>query len=258
MIVKIIVCFIAGMGAGIGTGFAGLSAATVISPMLITFLGFPAYQSIGIALASDVIASASSAYTYKKNDNIDVSNGLIMMASVLLFTLLGSFAGAIVSNEAMEGLAIIMTLILGVRFIVFPVNKTKHQNQQSKTAKQRVIESLLSGIVIGAICGFIGAGGGMMMLMIFTSVLGYELKTAVGTSVFIMTFIAFTGAVSHFLIGGSVDYKVLVLCIIFTLMGAKGSAILANRLSNKILNLIIGIMLTTLGIIMLIFNYFIL
>ena len=34
----ILVTFFAGMGAGLGTGFAGLSAAAVISPMLITFL----------------------------------------------------------------------------------------------------------------------------------------------------------------------------------------------------------------------------
>lgn len=255
MIIKIIVCLIAGMGAGIGTGFAGLSAATVISPMLITFMGFPAYQSIGIALASDVIASASSAYTYKKNNNIDLRNGLIMMASVLIFTLLGSFAGSIVSNTTMEGISVVMTLFLGVRFIVFPVHDTRFQSQQTKTPRQKMIESLVSGIVIGAICGFIGAGGGMMMLMIFTSVLGYELKTAVGTSVFIMTFTAFTGAVSHFSIGGVADYEVLILCVVFTLLGAKGAAVLANRLSNKILSMIIGVMLTVLGINMLIFNY---
>lgn len=41
-----------------------------------------------------------------------------------------------------------------------------------------------------------------MLLLVLTSVLGYELKTAVGTSVFIMTFTALTGAVSHFYIGG--------------------------------------------------------
>ena len=75
---KIIVCFIAGMGAGLGTGFAGMSAAAVISPMLITFLGMPAYQAVGIALASDVLASAASAYTYGKNKNLDIRNGLLM------------------------------------------------------------------------------------------------------------------------------------------------------------------------------------
>ena len=69
MLVKFIVCVVAGLGAGIGTGLAGLSAAAVISPMLITFLGFPAYQAVDISLASDVLASAASAYTYGKNRN---------------------------------------------------------------------------------------------------------------------------------------------------------------------------------------------
>ena len=58
MMYKFIICFIAGIGAGLGTGFAGMSAAAVISPMLITFLGLPAYEAVGIALASDVLASA--------------------------------------------------------------------------------------------------------------------------------------------------------------------------------------------------------
>lgn len=76
------------------------------------------------------------------------------------------------------------------------------------------IQSIICGILIGFICGFIGAGGGMMMLLILTSVLGYELKTAVGTSVFIMTFTAFTGAVSHFAIGGAPDWSVWILCVV--------------------------------------------
>ena len=84
-IIKIIfVCLIAGAGAGIGTGFAGMSAAAVISPLLITFLDMPAYDAVGIALASDVLASAASAWTYKKNKNIDIKNGLVMMVCVLL------------------------------------------------------------------------------------------------------------------------------------------------------------------------------
>ena len=45
LLVKILVCFLAGAGAGIGTGFAGMSAAAVIGPMLMTFLGVPAYQA---------------------------------------------------------------------------------------------------------------------------------------------------------------------------------------------------------------------
>ena len=81
---KFLICFIAGIGAGLGTGFAGMSAAAVISPMLITFLGLPAYEAVGIALASDVLASAVSAYTYGKNKNLDIRGGVVMMGAVLV------------------------------------------------------------------------------------------------------------------------------------------------------------------------------
>ena len=92
----VLICFIAGAGAGLGTGFAGMSAAVVISPLLITFLKMPAYEAVGIALASDVLASAVSAYTYGKNKNLDIRNGLLMMAAVLVFTLIGSWVSSLV------------------------------------------------------------------------------------------------------------------------------------------------------------------
>ena len=91
LLLTILVTFFAGMGAGLGTGFAGMSAAAVISPMLITFLGLDPYMAVGIALSSDILASAISAYTYGKHKNLDIKNGLIMMASVLLFTVVGSY-----------------------------------------------------------------------------------------------------------------------------------------------------------------------
>ena len=80
-----------------------------------------------------------------------------------------------------------------------------------------------------SICGFIGAGGGMMMLLILTSVLGYELKNAVGTSVFIMAFTALTGAVSHFMIGGAPNWFDWALCVVFTLLWARIAAVFANK-----------------------------
>ena len=87
---KLLICLLAGIGAGLGTGFAGMSAAAVIAPMLITFLDVEPYMAVGIALASDVLASAASAVTYHKNKNLDIKNGIVMMACVLLFTVVGS------------------------------------------------------------------------------------------------------------------------------------------------------------------------
>lgn len=249
----IIVTFFAGMGAGLGTGFAGMSAAAVISPMLITFLDMDPYMAVGIALSSDVLASAVSAYTYGKNKNLDIKNGLIMMINVLIFTVVGSYVSSLVPSTTMGNFSVFMTFLLGIKFIVKPVMTTK-EKMESISPKKRVIQSILCGIIIGFICGFVGAGGGMMMLLILTTVLGYELKTAVGTSVFIMTFTALTGAVSHFTIGGTPNWLVWILCIIFTFIWARVAAVFANKATPKTLNRATGIILVILGIVVMSFQ----
>ncbi len=248
ILLTVLVTFFAGMGAGLGTGFAGMSAAAVISPMLITFLGMDPYMAVGIALSSDVLASAVSAYTYHKNKNLDVKNGLIMMVSVLIFTVVGSYVASLVPPTTMGGFSVFMTFLLGIKFIVRPVMTTK-EAMAAVSAKKRVVQSIICGVAIGFICGFIGAGGGMMMLLILTSVMGYELKTAVGTSVFIMTFTALTGSVSHFAIGGMPDVLTWVLCIVFTLVWARIAAVFANKAQPKTLNRATGIVLVVLGVV---------
>ena len=251
-ILMIIVTFFAGMGAGLGTGFAGMSAAAVISPMLITFLGMDPYMAVGIALSSDVLASAVSAYTYGKNKNLDVKNGLIMMVSEVMHAEWTAVEGAVPSTT-MGNFSVFMTFLLGIKFIVKPVMTTK-EAMEKVSPKKRAVQSLICGVMIGFICGFIGAGGGMMMLLILTSVLGYELKTAVGTSVFIMTFTAFTGAVSHFAIGGMPNIAVWILCIVFTLLWARIAAVFANKATPKTLNRATGVILVVLGIVVMAFS----
>lgn len=94
----------------------------------------------------------------------------------------------------------------------------------------------------------------MMMLLILTSVLGYELKTAVGTSVFIMTFTALTGAVSHFAIGGTPDWTVWILCVVFTFLWARIAAVFANKATPKTLNRATGVILMVLGVAVMAFS----
>jgi len=210
-------------------------------------------MAVGIALSSDVLASAVSAYTYGKNKNLDIKNGLIMMVSVLVFTVVGSYISSLVPSTTMGNFSVFMTFLLGIKFIVKPVMTTK-EAMQGVAAEKRALQSVICGIVIGFICGFIGAGGGMMMLLILTSVLGYELKTAVGTSVFIMAFTAFTGAASHFAIGGMPDITVFVLCVIFTLVWARIAAVIANKAAPKTLNRMTGVILVILGIVVMLFS----
>ena len=210
--------------------------------------------AVGIALASDVLASAISAYTYGKSGNLDIKNGAVMMASVLCFTLVGSYVASLVPGTTMGGFSTFMTLLLGVKFIVRPVMTTKSA-MNAVSVQKRFAQSLLCGAGVGFICGFIGAGGGMMMLLLLTSVLGYELKTAVGTSVFIMAFTAFTGSVSHFAIGGVPDLFCLICCVLSTLLWARIAAKFANKAEPATLNRATGVVLVVLGAAILAVNY---
>lgn len=246
---KVLVCFLAGAGAGIGTGFAGMSAAAVIGPVLATFLGIPAYQAVGIGLISDVLASASSAWTYKKHNNLDIKNSLVLLLSVLVMTVIGSAVASLLPERAMNSTMQIAMIFIGLRFLLKPVTTTKEQMAKA-SPRERIMKSLIGGILVGFICGFVGAGGGMMLLFVLTSFLGYEMHMAVGTSVFIMAFTALTGGVSHFVIGGIPDVTCLVLCVLFTLLWAKIAAVIANKASAVTLNRVVGVVmiLTSLAI----------
>ena len=157
-------------------------------------------------------------------------------------------------STTMRNTSMFFTLFLGIKFIVRPVMTTRDA-ADGTDARTRALQSLASGAVVGFICGFIGAGGGMMMLLVLTTILHYDLKTAVGTSVFIMAFTALTGSVSHIVIGGMPEILPLVLCIVFTLLWAQIGARIANRARPITLNRITGAILIVLAVVILFVNF---
>lgn len=252
----IIVCIFAGVGAGLGTGLAGMSAAVVIGPMLIAFLDVGAYEAIGIALASDVLASAVSAVTYARNKNIDIKDSLVMFGAIIIFTFIGAYLAFLVPDTTLGNFTVFAALWMGINFLIksFKKEKTHLPRQFSKSGMLAV--QLACGVGVGFVCGFVGAGGGIMMLILLTMVLGYEVKTAVGTSVFIMTFTALFGAGSHFVLQGSFpDPTIFCLCVVFTLIFARVGAKYANKAETRKLNRAIGVVLTILGLSLVLVTY---
>lgn len=254
ILITIIVCFLAGAGAGIGTGFAGMSAAAIIGPMLVTFLHIPAYEAVGIGLLSDVLASGVSAYTYHKSGNLNVKKSLPMMFTILSITVVGSFVASFLPERTMGSTMQIALIFLGLRFLFKPITTTKEQ-MDSISSRESLIKSIFAGIFIGFICGFVGAGGGMMMLFVLTTFLGFQMHVAVGTSVFIMAFTALTGGISHFVIGSTPNLCCLILCALFTLIWAQIAARIANKSDAKTLNRVVGIVMIITSIAILIVNH---
>ena len=255
---------LAALGAGIGTGLAGLSAATVMVPILIvlcpSFSGENgAYQATAIALASDILGSAVTTITYGKHKNIDLKRGWIMLTCILTMSTVGSYVAWLAGNVVLGSFTLFLTFFIGIRFLVKP--DTSRENTVDKGEKldwKGVAISLFFGLTIGFGTGFVGTGGGMMMLVVFTAFLGMELKTAVGTSTFIMTFTALIASVNHIIIHPTIileRWNVLLICIVVATAASLISAQFANRVKNRTVGLVTGAVLTVLGAAMLILNY---
>lgn len=252
---EILVCILASAGAGITAGLAGISTATVISPLLIALLGFDAYEALGIALAADVLSSALAAATYGRQKHICYKKGVLVLLPAAAFTLLGSYVGYTVSHGFLAYISLIGMILMGLKFLTRPVKEENEPLPFVNSRGREILCHLLTGAVIGSICGFCGVGGGMMMLLIFTILLGYDMKTAVGTSIFIMTFTAAIGAVSHYAFIGAVHHlTALAVCVAVTPVAAVIAARFANRVGNRVLNLSVGTSLAIIGLALLVIH----
>lgn len=257
-------CITAALLAGVGTGLAGLSAATVMVPILIvmcpSFAGETgAYQATAIALASDILGSAVTTSVYIKHKNIDLKRGWIMLVCILCMCTVGSFAAWKAGNVVLGGFTLFLTFCIGIRFLLKPDTERKETVAKGAGLGPKGIAiSMFFGLTIGFGTGFVGSGGGMMMLVVFTAFLGMELKSAVGTSTFIMTFTALIASVSHIIIHPAIvleRWNILLICIVVATASSLISAQFANRVNNRTVGLVTGVLLTILGATMIILNY---
>lgn len=242
---------LAGLGAGAITGLAGLSAAVIITPVLVSLCGWQSYDAVTVALASDVLASLLSAYTYYKNKNIDLKRGILVTFTAFIGTIIGSYCGYLFSQNNPDGLgyiSMLTTIGLGIKFLCKPVTGGQSANSHSFSNKKTVLAMLL-GCGIGWVCGFTGSGGGILMLTVFTLVLGYNLKVAVGTSTMIMSLVALTGTVSHISMGAKIFPGPMIFIMACCLLAAWFCAKFANQCEIKKLNHVVGVVLTILGIV---------
>ncbi len=242
---EIIVVILAGLGAGIITGLVGGSAALVVTPVLTSVLGTEAYLAITIALATDVFASSVSAITYAKDGYIRIKSAIPLVIMAAIGSIIGSYLAQYINSSTLSMISAIVTLILGINFIRTANNPPLSENERPKNyfTTHENFSKIFFGTIIGMICGIVGAGGGMMILLILTAVLHYELKEAVGTSVFIMTFTALTGALAHAVNIETIPYVLITISGLASIVGAYFAAKFMGQASQPTAKRVAGVFL---------------
>ena len=250
--------------AGIGTGLVGLSAATAMVPLMIvlcpTFQGeHGAYMATAIALASDILGSAVTTGVYARNKNIDLKHGWLLTVCIISMCAIGSIAAYFTHQQVLGGFSLFLCIAIGIRFLVKPDSRDKRESSSTvRLTVREIAVSLFFGLTIGFGTGFFGCGGGMMLLIVCTVMLGYDRKTAVGTSTFIMTFTALIASVSHILIEPTILYECwdyLLIAIAAATFFSLISARFANRVNAKLVGYVTGGILLVLGLVLVFLNY---
>jgi len=260
-----------GAVAGIVTGLIGASGVMVVVPAL-AVLGYGTADAIGASLFVDTIASLVVAWTYYQNKNLRIKQGVWIAIGSVIGAQIGSLLSPSIPETGLSNAFSIFLVIVAVVFWVrgartvlpTPSESAATDPAEGKAAavpslkenaivrlmrKNIVVSGLVLGLIVGIVSGLLGAGGGVMILLILVFLLQYSMHEGIGTSTLIMAFTAASGAIGHAR-SGNLPLEAAVIAAIGTLIGGRIAARFANRVNEKVLSKVVGGLFAILAIAM--------
>jgi len=249
MMLEILIFILVGFATGIITGLVGASAIVVFAPLILLFFDYDIYTLIGISLALDIFVSLGALFTYKRYKHIDFKTGFYLSILAVIGAVIGSYISKSVSNANLIGVTSLITAFTGILLFRRKVDLNEVNNLKNYS-KTRFWIAIVASFFIGLLGGSLGAAGGITILLLLIFILNFETHSAIGTSIFVMFFIALFGSIAHIYYISSINFQwsLLFFAIIGGILGSFFSAKTANLIKEKNLNKIVGVLLFVLGI----------
>ena len=118
------------------------------------------------------------------------------------------------------------------------VNKASSEINKRKLLKNIII--IFEGIAVGFFTGIIGAGGGFLIIPALVVFSGLDMKTAVGSSLFIIFLKSFFGFVGDYQSGVIIDIDILLGILCFTIVGMVLGLSISKNIKSNILKQCFG------------------
>lgn len=246
-----IILFIFGFGSGISVGIASGTSGSFLIPCLTIFIGHSIHRAIGTSLLVDCIIGGVAGLIFLKNGHVDMRSGFLLAVAGVIGAILGS---RFTSSASPLGLSIFIGLFLifiGVNFIMNGIQRNVDFVEERINFKlfkdNKILSFIICGFIIGLVSGFSGVGGGGMVALFLIFILGYDIHTAIGTSLIMMFFIAGSGAVGHFL-NNEVIVSDALIAGFGAIIGAVSGSVVASKVDENKLGRLIGVIFIVLGI----------
>jgi uncharacterized membrane protein YfcA len=255
----IILLIIFGFGSGVIVGIGSGTSGAFMIPCISVFLGYSIHQAIGTSLIVDCIIGGIAGLIFYKKGKVDLRSGLVLAFTGIIGAFIGSkFTSAAPESELNLFIGIIL-ILLGLNFIINGIRKNVNYIESKFSFKllkdHKIVSFIALGLIIGLISGFSGIGGGGIVVLVLVFILGYDLHTAIGTSLVMMFFIAGSGALGH-AFNNNVIFDVALIAGFAAVVGAVSGSFFANRINEDKLGRLVGVVIVVLGLTILIRMYF--
>ncbi len=208
---------------GLSLGLLGSGGSIITLPVLVYVAHVPAPQAVGMSL---VIVGGTSAFGALLN----VRQGSFAWRAATFFSLsgmVGAFGGAKFTHLVS---APVLLLLFGLLMLVAGTRMLRNIETAMKPQSCRPLRCLAVGIAVGVLTGFLGVGGGFLILPALVLFAGLEIKTAIGTSLAVIAVNCLGGLIGQ-LRYLDFDWRLALGFLLAAMMGMLAGMLLAKRLT---------------------------
>ncbi len=212
-------------GIGVSLGVIGGGGSIITVPVLVYVLGVDVRESVGMSLAVVGATSLIGAGLHYRRGAVDVKTGVTFGTAGIAGALLGSPLTHLIAPAALLlSFALLMLVIAAVML-------TRKQAGDGESHHQRnTVKALFAGFIVGVLTGFLGVGGGFLIVPALVLFGGLTMKESIGTSLLVITINCAAGLVGHLRYGGF-DLKLALLVTALAVAGTLAGTAVSHRIA---------------------------
>jgi uncharacterized protein len=239
-----------GLGAGVLAGMFGIGGGVLTTPAVRLLLGYPALIAVGTPLLALIPGALAGAVTHVRAGTANLRTGLAVGAWGALGALVGARGSAAAGGTVVMLVTAVVIVWGALAILRRPRSAQGAENPDGsmRTSPHRAAIAL-TGIATGLYAGFLGLGGGVVLVPILHRFFGYSMKAAVGTSLVAISVLAVPGALAHWWLG-HVDLLLAVGLGAGAVPGAVLGARLASAASDRGLRIGFAVLLGVIGVLL--------
>ena len=210
---------------GLSLGLIGGGGSILTVPILVYFLGVETREAVGMSLAVVGATSLFGAFLHYRKGTVNFSSAMLFGISGIVGAFLGSPLTHLVSPS------ILMLIFAALMFVVAFSMLWRKRNAKSETVYNvNLTKAIAAGFGVGILTGFLGVGGGFLIVPALVFFGGLPMKQAVGTSLLVIALNCAAGLFGH-LSYGLFDLKITFLVTNLAIFGAIFGTILSHKIS---------------------------